>query len=492
MKKKGLLFTLLMLASTIVIAQETVTLTFTANSPGNFYHPFSKVNVTNVTRGWSETLVYPDTVMILTNTTNIGESDIINKQLEVYPNPFSNQTNATFQMEETGLASFMVFNLNGEILASEEGRFEQGKHNLSIVLEKPQMAFLVVITPHGRQITKLIHTGQGSRNGIELSDRQRSDDSSRRTIEIGDFEPGDIMSYEAIFDDNGILHFSFPLGSIRNTFSVSESTQICFSQGNLQYKASNGTWRFANNQYDYIGYDNGNISATYNGWIDLFGWGTSGYHNDYDNFNVNYQPYSSSMTVVNPDCNVYGYGPSTNMPEPNLTGVNSEYDWGMYNRITNGCNQIGMWRVLTLDEWNYLFNTRDASTIGGTTNARFIKSTVNEIKGIIIFPDTYIHPGYLPYPLQINNANANFSVNSYSSEAWEMMEEQGCVFLPITGYRDGTTFGDADYYGGFYWSPLHQDASKAYSFEFDNETILFNHASLRRFGFSVRLVCPLE
>ena len=101
-------------------------------------------------------------------------------------------------MEETGFASFMVFNLNGEILASEEGRFEQGKHNLSIVLEKPQMAFLVVITPHGRQITKLIHTGQGNINGIELSDRQKSNNSSRHTIEIGNFEPGDIMSYEAI------------------------------------------------------------------------------------------------------------------------------------------------------------------------------------------------------------------------------------------------------------------------------------------------------
>lgn len=50
------------------------------------------------------------------------------------------------------------------------------------------------------------------------------------------------------------------------------------SPGNLQYQASTGIWRFAEHQYDYIGSGNENISTSYSGWIDLFGWGTGRYN----------------------------------------------------------------------------------------------------------------------------------------------------------------------------------------------------------------------
>ena len=80
--------------------------------------------------------------------------------------------------------------------------------------------------------------------------------------------------------------------SITGGFTINEDgDKVIFSQGNLQYQASTGTWRFAENQYDYVGnatlgnvYENGVkcnnalISDSYTGWIDLFGWGTSGYN----------------------------------------------------------------------------------------------------------------------------------------------------------------------------------------------------------------------
>ena len=63
-------------------------------------------------------------------------------------------------------------------------------------------------------------------------------------------------------------------GALSGKFSISNSEKVCFSQGNLQYQASTSTWRFAEHQYDIIGAANANISDTYDGWIDLFGWGT--------------------------------------------------------------------------------------------------------------------------------------------------------------------------------------------------------------------------
>ena len=53
-----------------------------------------------------------------------------------------------------------------------------------------------------------------------------------------------------------------------HAFLVSDSMQVYFSPGNLQYKASTNTWRFAINPWDCIGDANNNISSTYDGWIE--------------------------------------------------------------------------------------------------------------------------------------------------------------------------------------------------------------------------------
>ena len=51
-------------------------------------------------------------------------------------------------------------------------------------------------------------------------------------------------------------------GILPGLFSVSETQQVQFSQGNLQYQASTNTWRFAEYQWNYIGNDNSNISSS--------------------------------------------------------------------------------------------------------------------------------------------------------------------------------------------------------------------------------------
>ena len=89
-------------------------------------------------------------------------------------------------------------------------------------------------------------------------------------------------------------------GALKGTFSVNkEGGTVCFSQGNLQYQISSKTWRFADHQWDYVGHtyrietgndvfedihmgtvdgstNEGIVKNGYSGWIDLFGWGTSG------------------------------------------------------------------------------------------------------------------------------------------------------------------------------------------------------------------------
>lgn len=174
-----------------------------------------------------------------------------------------------------------------------------------------------------------------------------------------------------------------PEGAIDGLFSVSPTQKVYFSQGNLQYQASTNTWRFAENQWDYVGgYDfaygnfgnvegssNNNISSVYTGWIDLFGWGTSGY----DHGAVCYKPWDCSQT----DSDYYAYG----QPTYNLFDQTGKADWG-YNCIANGGNTNNLWRTMTQQEWYYVLMTR--STLSGI---RFAKANVNGVKGVVLVPD---------------------------------------------------------------------------------------------------------
>ncbi|MCQ2210174.1 MAG: hypothetical protein MJZ34_07780 [Paludibacteraceae bacterium] len=248
---------------------------------------------------------------------------------------------------------------------------------------------------------------------------------------------------------------ALPEGALKGKFSVSATKQVYFSQGNLQYQASTGTWRFAENQYDVIGDDNKNISSTYEGWIDLFGWGTSGYNSKY--------PYMTSTTRSD-------YGDGSN----DIAGTN--YDWGVCNAISNGGNKAGMWRTLTKDEWKYLYSTRtNASDLHG-------QATVNEQAGYILLPDGWSTPSGLTFTANPNN----FTTNSYSASEWSKMEAAGAVFLPCAGSRSST---DVYYVGsyGLYWSSTAYSDAYAYDFNFLSGSASVSSHSGRGSGFTVRL-----
>ena len=265
--------------------------------------------------------------------------------------------------------------------------------------------------------------------------------------------------------------FVTPTGAIAGLFSVSSDTQVIFSQGNLQYKASTNTWRFANNQYSCVGNINSNISSTYDNWIDLFGWGTSGYNHGA----VCYQPYSTSTT----DSDYYAYGSASY----NLYDQTGTADWG-YNAISNGGNTTNKWRTLTTDEWGYVFNTRST-----TSGIRYAKARVNSRNGVILLPDNWNASTYnLSSP---NTPSAGFTSNIITSANWSVLENAGAVFLPAAGYRYGTSVNYFDT-GGHYWSASCNDSNGARYVWFDDGNLGPGGWYLRNYGFSVRLVCSAQ
>ena len=261
-----------------------------------------------------------------------------------------------------------------------------------------------------------------------------------------------------------------PEGTLNGLFSIGENREVRFSQGNLQYQASTNTWRFAESQTDYVGEDNVNISETYSGWIDLFGWGTSGFSHGA----ACYQPWSTSENYTS----YYAYGNVTS----NLYDDNGQADWG-YNAISNGGAQAGLWRTLRNSEWMYLIEARQTPS-----GMRFALAQVDGINGLLLFPDNWDASLYA-----INEPNEfeldEYTINTINTSDWKnILESAGVVFLPAAGIRVATGV----YYNGMvasYWASTSFNSRDAYYFYFATELGGdTDDVNQRNFGLSVRLV----
>ena len=236
-------------------------------------------------------------------------------------------------------------------------------------------------------------------------------------------------------------------------FSVSETKQVTFSSGNLQYHPANNEWRFAQSQWDYIGEANSNCSSTYNGWLDLFGWSTSATY----------------------------FGVSRSTDNENYSG--SFVDWGI-NKIGNDAPNT--WRTLTYDEWNYLLNNRNnASSLRGVAQ-------VNGVNGLIFLPDNWTCPAGVTFK---SGFRSDFTAETYgqyqafTADQWSKLEKSGAVFLPAAGDRCGSIVRDVQF-GGCYCSATESNNYRAYYFYFCLvDAGMFYHA--RYDGQAVRLVKDL-
>lgn len=238
-------------------------------------------------------------------------------------------------------------------------------------------------------------------------------------------------------------------------FSVGSNKKVRFSLGNLQYQASTGTWRFAENQW--ISYKNGegnqtaaNKRSTQAKWIDLFGWGTSGYNGC--------NPWST---------NAYATAKATSNEEGDFS--NSDYDWGV-NAISNGGNQPRKWRTLKATEWYYLMNTRN-------NHANLSKKGKLEgVSGYFIMPDN--GPNVSTY----QNSNEKIEIAA-NSDTWTQMSNAGCIFLPLTGLRNSTSVSGYQT-EGYYWASSSSSRGNCFKYANSSTFVIVNFAR----GCGVRLV----
>ena len=227
--------------------------------------------------------------------------------------------------------------------------------------------------------------------------------------------------------------------NLSGIFSIGPTIKVHIAPGNLQYQASTSTWRFAPNPWDICGTDNNNISPTYDGWIDLFGWGT-------------------------------GDNPTK--------ATNESSDYPAFND----------WGHAAVAQEYVLFQRRTASKL------RWAMAKVNGVNGVILLPDNWKHSAFNFNYSNETNYDIDFdppASNVISASEWDsIFASAGAVFLPAAGSRTRKHYDDGRGMYGLYWSST-EYYHNAKEFLFYDE-LHTDGANSRYEGLSVRLVCPVK
>ena len=234
--------------------------------------------------------------------------------------------------------------------------------------------------------------------------------------------------------------FTTIVSELSGTFSVSNTTKVHFSHGNLRYTVSSGIWDFYPNQYDCATSYDANV-------ISLFTWG-----------------YNETQSIIPDGCKT----DNVNRSYGNLI---YDEDWGY--QVGNP----GTWRTLTTEEWQYLFNEGAYANVTRAGLYAYGVTVAGRPNCTVLYPDGFK-----------GTKVSNGDLTSYDTASeWEEAQSKGVVCLPATGYRSNAS---VNYVGqtGTYWSSTAYNSVNAHIIYFDSSDVLPGAYNYRDYGYAVRLV----
>ncbi|MCQ2151605.1 MAG: hypothetical protein MJY70_00945 [Bacteroidales bacterium] len=273
------------------------------------------------------------------------------------------------------------------------------------------------------------------------------------------------------------LPFRRPDGALPGEFTVNAGgKKVCFSQGNLvatiDATGAPTAWKFATNQYDYIGEGGANktIGKTA-GDIDLFGWST--------------------------DATLNNWGIHTKLSY--MSGI-TDYIDGNFKDWGTAIDSKGTWRTLSAEEWKYLFSYDPKSSGNqGQNYDNAIRrgkykcgvTVCGKTNCVVLLPDNW--------EWDESTVGTDWQTGGYPETAtesnpvtWQTMQAAGAVCLPAAGARQVFSVSDQGSVGN-YWSSTADNENYGYAFFVWLSSSLVQHTTYDRgLGNSVRLVTDVE
>lgn len=269
------------------------------------------------------------------------------------------------------------------------------------------------------------------------------------------------------------------LGSLNNwgtpkvgVFSVSDTKTVNIATSNLSYRGTEtNKWQLMKYPWTCNEANANPANINSESEIGLFGWATSGYE-------VNPWYYSHD----NQTYSLAGLASGESWP---VGSLGNSWDWGVNNTVYEYGGETaltGTWRVLSRDEWAYLFGLQTSIeaynyTVDGNDYTGDIVVAKNEdsgntkrygkygradisldgteagiVHGVVLIPDAWKDPnvttdkttepitlnttfsgGADPTWYQYKKGVLSQSTNYYTMATWNKMEASGAIFLPAAG-----------------------------------------------------------
>lgn len=165
MKKIYAFYLVALLGVTTAFAQSSVTLTFLCQTTDGGYLQPDSIIIENLTRNWSETIYYPDTVYTLNVGTSVPNYPNDNG-MQVMPNPFDGTTRVNIQSQRTENVKMKLTDMLGRVCAEYNGVLQEDGNLFNITLATPQTYVLSVQTSSGIRSLKMENVGHAGTNRI--------------------------------------------------------------------------------------------------------------------------------------------------------------------------------------------------------------------------------------------------------------------------------------------------------------------------------------
>ena len=206
--KKTLPLIAMMMLCVSAMAQSHVTLLFTCRTADNRWVRPDSITVENLTRGWVETLEYPDTLYMLNVGVGIETVDAkYTVSLQTASNPFNGTTTVNLQMPEPGDVRMEITDIQGRMVRANKYLPQRGINQFRISLSTPGI-YMLTAHVNGKTLSaKLVNTGNGGKDDIEYNgttvETQNSVSLQQTKSDKGSsthaFQLGDQMRYVAYF-----------------------------------------------------------------------------------------------------------------------------------------------------------------------------------------------------------------------------------------------------------------------------------------------------
>ena len=216
---KNILFSLILtILLPMGMVAQSVPLTFTGKDANNNWVPLDRVSVTNLTKGWQETIYWPDTTLTMQNGTGIDDyaSNGGFSLSQNNPNPFNGATDVLLMVADAGTVTLEIADVNGRLVVGANDYSPlPGHHQFRITLSAAG-TYVMTARQNGKTASiKMVNNGGGNGDVVECAGIAETMCTSSLQLKSGTrgttnnpFDFGDVMEYMGYATINGVEYES--------------------------------------------------------------------------------------------------------------------------------------------------------------------------------------------------------------------------------------------------------------------------------------------